>query len=259
MRKKYKTKPLTIIKKIAHYLNDISKHCSTSAVILAGGKSVRMDNVSKQLIDICGKPVIIHSALAFEKCDEISEIIIVCSPQEQPIIEEQIKKHNITKFRGFAVGGETRFESSKNGFLAVNPKSELVAIHDAARCLVTPENICNVIKMAKKHGAAIAATPSIDTVKVVDESGLIKTTVDRKNVWNAQTPQVFIKSMIEVGLFHERENDFLPTDDSMLVETLGFKVCPVDCGRDNVKITYPSDVEFARTILSKRKGDRDEI
>ena len=113
--------------------------------------------------------------------------------------------------------------------------------------------------MAKKHGAAIAAAPSIDTVKVVDESGLIKTTVDRKNVWNAQTPQVFIKPMIEVGLFHERENDFLPTDDSMLVETLGFKVCPVDCGRDNVKITYPSDVEFARTILSKRKGDRDEI
>lgn len=220
---------------------------------------MRMDNVSKQLIDICGKPVIIHSALAFEKCDEISEIIIVCSPQEQPIIEEQIKKHNITKFRGFAVGGETRFESSKNGFLVVDPKSKFVAIHDAARCLITPESIRNVINSAKKHGAAIAATPSIDTVKIVDEAGLINTTVDRKNVWNAQTPQVFIKPMIEVGLFYEREKDFLPTDDSMLVETLGFKVCPVDCGRDNVKITYPSDVEFAKTIISSRKGDRDEI
>lgn len=220
---------------------------------------MRMDNVSKQLIDICGKPVIIHSALAFEKCDEISEIIIVCSPQERPIIEEQIKKHNITKFRGFAAGGETRFESSKNGFLVVDPKSKFVAIHDAARCLITPESIRNVINSAKKHGAAIAATPSIDTVKIVDEAGLIKTTVDRKNVWNAQTPQVFIRPMIEVGLFYEREKDFLPTDDSMLVETLGFKVCPVDCGRDNVKITYPSDVEFAKTIISSRKGDRDEI
>ena len=259
MKKKNTSKPLAVINKIARYLNKISTQCSTSAIILAGGKSVRMDNVSKQLIDICGKPVIIHSALAFERCDEISEIIIVCSPQEQPIIEEQIKKHNITKFKGFAFGGETRFDSSKNGFLAVDPKSELVAIHDAARCLITPESICNVIKAAKKHGAAIAATPSIDTVKIVDESGLIKTTVDRKNVWNAQTPQGFIRPMIEVGLFYEREKDFLPTDDSMLVETLGFKVCPVDCGRENVKITYPSDVEFARTILSSRKGDHDEI
>jgi len=259
MKKKHKATPIKIINRISRCLNSISKHCGTSAVILAGGKSVRMDNVSKQLIDICGKPVIIHSALAFEKCDEISEIIVVCSLQEQPIIEEQIKKHNITKFKGFAVGGETRYESSKNGFLAIDPKSELVAIHDAARCLITPESICNVIKAAKKHGAAIAATPSVDTVKIVDEAGLIKTTVDRKNVWNAQTPQVFIKPMIEVGLFYEREKDFLPTDDSMLVETLGFKVCPVDCGKDNIKITYPSDVEIAKTILSGRKGDHNEF
>lgn len=255
MKRKNNATPIAVINKIARYLNKISKHCSTSAIILAGGKSVRMDNVSKQLIDICGKPVIIHSALAFEKCDEISEIIIVCSPQEQPIIEKQIQKHKITKFKGFAVGGETRFDSSKNGFLAVDPKAELVAIHDAARCLITPESICNVIKAAKKYGGAIAATPSIDTVKIVDETGLIKTTVDRKTVWNAQTPQVFIRPMIEVGLFYEREKDFVPTDDSMLVETLGFKVCPVDCGKDNIKITYPSDVKFAQTIISCRKGD----
>lgn len=222
-----------------------------SAVILAGGNSTRMGGRSKQLISIHGVPVIVHSALAFEKCPQISEIIIVCRSNEKQLIESLMKKHGISKFKGTAPGGSTRFDSCRNGFEATDKKADLVAIHDGARCMITPENITEVINAAARSGAAIAACPSTDTVKIIKENGKIEKTVDRNTVWQAQTPQIFLRNLLEVGLYAEREKGFVPTDDAMLVETLGFEVTPVNCGKNNMKITFEEDVPLAEAILKK--------
>ncbi|MBO4353812.1 MAG: 2-C-methyl-D-erythritol 4-phosphate cytidylyltransferase [Clostridia bacterium] len=223
-----------------------------SAVIVAGGSSERMNGVSKQLIPIAGVPVVARSALAYEACPDVSEIVVVCRDGEESAIEALMREYNIKKFVGTAKGGKTRFDSVKSGFEKTSVKSDIVAVHDAARCLITPEQISKVIDSAKKNGAAIAAAPSVDTVKIVGDDGKIASTPDRKTLWNAQTPQVFVKAMLEVGLYYPRESGFKPTDDAMLVETLGFKVAVVDCGYENIKITTPADVSVAESIVKRR-------
>lgn len=225
-----------------------------SAVILAGGRSERMGR-SKQLIPICGIPVVARSAISFEKCPDISEIIIVCRKDERDAIAAMVKEYGITKFKCFAEAGKTRTDSVKSGFEKTLVSGDIVAVHDAARCLITPEMISNVVSAAKKNGAAIAASRTIDTVKTVDDNGLIKSTVPRAESWNAQTPQAFFRPLLEVGLYYPRDDGFMPTDDAMLVETLGFRVSVVDCGYENMKITTPLDVPTAEAILKKRSED----
>ena len=225
-----------------------------SAIILAGGKSERMGK-SKQLIPLCGIPVVARSATAFEKCPDISEIIVVCRKEERDEIFSLMNEYGIKKFKRFAEAGKTRTDSVKNGFEQTSLSADIVAVHDAARCLVTPEMISKVVSSAKTSGAAIAACRSIDTVKTVDESGKIKSTVPRAEAWNAQTPQAFCRALLELGLNYPRDDDFAPTDDAMLVETLGFGVFAVDCGYENMKITVPLDIPKAESIIKKRSED----
>lgn len=246
-----------IIKDIIKTIGKNKRNTFVSAIILAGGKSERMGSVSKQLLKICETPVVALSALAYEKCPEIIEIVVVCREDEMATIEELMKEYGIGKFRCAVAGGETRFDSMKNGFERINADADYVAVHDAARCLVTPGQISSVISAAMKRGAAIAASKTTDTIKIADRSGVITSTVDRSAAWNAQTPQVFKKAMLEVGIYVPREDGFSVTDDAMLVETLGFKVAVVDCGYENIKITTPKDVAVAEAIIEKRRGENE--
>ncbi|MBR6051328.1 MAG: 2-C-methyl-D-erythritol 4-phosphate cytidylyltransferase [Clostridia bacterium] len=246
-----------IINAIIKTIGKNKKNTFVSAIILAGGKSERMGGISKQLLTVGGTPVVALSALAYENCPDIGEIVVVCREDEMPIIEKLMKEYNIGKFRCAVAGGETRFDSMKNGFERVNVDADYVAVHDAARCLVTPEQISSVISAAMKRGAAIAASKATDTIKIADKNGVITSTVDRSSAWNAQTPQVIKKAMLDVGIYVPRENGFSVTDDAMLVETLGFKVAVFDCGYENIKITTPKDVAVAEAIIEKRRGENE--
>ena len=244
-----------IINAIIKTIGKNKKNTFVSAIILAGGKSERMGGVSKQLVTVGGTPVVVLSALAYENCPEVSEIVVVCREDELAAVEKLMKEYKVGKFRCAVAGGQTRFDSMKNGFEHIGVDADYVAVHDAARCLITPEQISSVVASAMKNGAAIAASKTTDTIKIADKNGVITSTVDRSAAWNAQTPQVMKKAMLEVGIYVPREDGFSVTDDAMLVETLGFKVSVVDCGYENIKITTPKDVAVAEAIIEKRRSE----
>lgn len=244
-----------IVKSIIKTIGKNQRRPFVSAIILAGGKSERMGGVSKQLLTVSGTPVVALSALAFEKCPDVSEIVLVCRDDEKETVEKLMNEYGIGKFKCAVTGGKTRFDSMKSGFDHVFTDADYVAVHDAARCLITPEQISSVIASAMKKGAAIAASKTTDTIKLTDKNGMIESTVDRSAAWNAQTPQVFKKAMLEVGIYVDRDEGFSPTDDAMLVETLGFKVGVVDCGYENIKLTTPKDIAVAESIIEKRRNE----
>jgi 2-C-methyl-D-erythritol 4-phosphate cytidylyltransferase len=246
-----------IINAIIKTIGKNKKNTFVSAIILAGGKSERMGGVSKQLVTVGGTPVVVLSALAYENCPEVSEIVVVCREDELAAVEKLMK--NISRQIPLRRPGDRPLRFNEKLFEHMGIDSDYVAVHDAARCLITPEQISSVIASAMKNGAAIAASKTTDTIKIADKNGVITSTVDRSAAWNAQTPQVMKKAMLEVGIYVPREDGFSVTDAAMLVETLGFKVSVVDCGYENIKITTPKDVAVAEAIIEKRRTKMDNL
>jgi 2-C-methyl-D-erythritol 4-phosphate cytidylyltransferase len=229
-------------------------HEKTSAIILAAGKSSRIGGEkTKQLTEINGIPVIVHSILKFQKSDVIDEIIVVAAKDEVEFYNGYIEKYALTKVTKVIEGGESRAESAKKGFKAVDKKSKYVAIHDGARCTITPKQIENVVREAYRSGAAIAATRSTDTVKRADKDGFVAKTIDRRYIWRAQTPQVFLKKMYEVSLAKAGDKYIYATDDASLAEASGFKVKLVECGDCNIKITFAEDFARVKHILDMQE------
>lgn len=228
----------------------IKKH--VSAIILAAGQGDRMKiNSTKQTISILDKTVLYMAAEAFEICDLIDDITVVTRSEELEFARCELK--NFKKVKNIVAGGKCRAESAKIGFFAVDSKAEYVAIHDAARCLVTKEIIEKVVNDAFLYGAATASTAVTDTVKAVDERGNIKSTVDRSLLRAIQTPQVFESEIYRKALAEVKVLDESITDDNMLVEGLG--ICPhcTETGKGNIKITVKEDIEYARFLLN---GDK---
>ena len=228
------------------------KKFKTSAVILAGGIGSRMmSDKTKQFMDICGMTVLERTVLSFEKSSLIDEIIVVVREDEKEAVYSVLMPHKYEKPLKFCVGGECRALSAKNGFAAVDPECDFVAIHDAARCLITPEMIDKVVETAHKNRAATAVCGVTDTVKTVDENGKITSTIPRNTVYRAQTPQVFAKELYEMALLECKDFSVI-TDDNMLVENIFSDIYAVDLGETNIKITTPEDLEIAKNILRKR-------
>ena len=228
---------------------DVVLEKSVTAIILAAGIGSRMSSqTTKQKMDICGKSVLWHCVKAFSDCRDIKSIIVVCRESEISWAEKNVAEFN--KVVKVVSGGETRAESAKLGFLAMNWDNDYVAIHDAARCLVTEKNISDVIKAAFISGAATAATAVVDTLKSA-KSGLIDSTVSREGLYFAQTPQVFSRALYAEALRSADSLDHI-TDDNMLVEKIGTKITVVETGRENIKITTKSDLEFAKYVITGR-------
>ncbi len=224
----------------------------TSAIILAAGSGTRFGGeIKKQFIEVGGYSSVQRCALAFEKCDLIDEMVFVGDVEE---ISRHLDKLPLKKLSAVVEGGSTRQKSALKGFDAISHRSKYVAIHDAARCLITPEVISDTIKAAYKHRAALAAEKAIDTIKVVGKDGFISDTIDRDNVWLAKTPQVFLADMYRAAAYTADQEGFEATDDCMLCERLGFRIVPVDCGHENIKLTNPDDLYRAVEIL-KRRGE----
>ncbi len=149
------------------------------------------------------------------------------------------------------MGGLTRADSVRQGLKAISGTIRWVAVHDAVRPLVRPELIEETLRQARRHRAAIAATPSQDTVKLANGDGCIHRTPPRETVWLAQTPQVFERSLLERA--HAKGSRLKVTDDAQLVERLGVRVRLVEAPAENLKITRPIDLVVARTLLMGRR------
>lgn len=247
------------LSKVSKMISALAKnytHEKTSAVILVAGKGTRAGGEkTKQLTEIDGIPVAIRTILTFQRSDVIDEIIIVASEKEVPVYSDYIEKYSLTKVAKVISGGACRAESAKKGFYATDKKAKFVAIHDGARCAVTTEQIEAVARAAYKHGAAIAATQSTDTIKRADKEGFVAKTVDRRYIWRAQTPQIFLKSLYEVALAKAGDAYVYATDDASLAEASGFKVKLVECGNNNIKITYKEDFERIRHIIDMQEKE----
>lgn len=223
---------------------------SVCAIIVAAGNGSRMKcKITKQRIKIGTLSVLKRTALAFENCSVINSIVVVAKSSEVDYVTEELA--DIKKLIRVVVGGEYRAMSVKNGFSAVPANTDFVAVHDAARCLITPEMIEKVVTAAFSRGAASASSYVYDTVKEVDCSSRVVSTLNRANLRLASTPQVFMYSIYDKAL-SEVDNLSEITDDNMLVEKSGIDVYCVDIGSENIKITTKEDLLLAEFILSRR-------
>lgn len=226
----------------------------TSAIIAASGNSTRMGlQVSKQLINLCSKPVIEHTLGAFENCEVIDEIVVVC----REIDSDSIKAiaHKFSKVRAVVTGGDTRADSVRNGVAACSENSEFFAIHDGARPLITTADISAVVERAYKTKAATLSTPVTDTIKVVDDAGVIINTPVRDTLRAVQTPQVFERGLYLDAISNMVENKLLVTDDCSMVEALPYEVTVVGGSPENIKLTTQTDLIFAEAILKNRNNN----
>lgn len=229
-----------------------------SAIILAAGSGSRMGTeTTKQWMMLEGEPVFVRSLRAFEECRRIKEIILCVKKDELAMYgdaAEISKKYGIKKLKAIVVGGSTRAESALNGFKKISDKSTHVAIHDAARCLVTPKMIRRVCSEAFAYGSAAAACRATDTVKLCDGAkGFVESTPERSKIWLAQTPQIFETEIYRASAYLALSDRYSVTDDCSLAEHAGFTVKLVDCGKENLKITEPVDLYFAEAVLKMRK------
>ena len=234
-----------------------SKH--TTAIILAAGSGERFSadagelaGIKKQFVPVLGKPVLLRTAEAFEASSLVDDIIIVSGEEEIGLCRELLAP-TVKKLRCIVKGGATRQESAMAGLEAVDPVTDYIAIHDGARCLVTPEIIDNVIREAYHFGAAAAAERAVDTVKYASNDRTIENTIDRDHVWLMKTPQIFMANLYRAAVYSAFKEGAAVTDDCMLAERLGFKVRVVDCGHENIKLTYAIDRVIAEAILTERE------
>ncbi len=227
-------------------------NANVSAVILAAGNGSRMgSDITKQRMCLLGESVLHRSVRMFSECDRINSIVAVCRADELCWAERELS--DIKKPCKLVIGGKNRAESAKIGFEAIPAEADFVAIHDGARCLVTPEIIEKVLDAALTHGAATAATPVTDTLKSVDSFLKISKTVPRDSLYAAGTPQIFSTKLYKKALLSVTDTENI-TDDNMLLETIGERVVCVDIGRENIKITTPADVSYAEYFLGKREN-----
>jgi 2-C-methyl-D-erythritol 4-phosphate cytidylyltransferase len=228
-----------------------NKH-SVVAIILAAGSSRRMGTeITKQKMEILGKSVLRRTLEAFESASEIDGIVVVAKEDEIGFVNDTA--NGINKLYKIVSGGKNRAESAKNGVACINRDVDAILIHDAARCLVTPDLIDSVAKAVHVHGAVTVASRVTDTLKKIDENGMITGTVRRDEMLAVQTPQAFSYDLYLRALKNAETLDETITDDNMLVERLGIPVYPLVSDAVNVKITTPADIDLAEFVLRKRQ------
>ena len=227
-----------------------SNNSGLTAIILAAGCGSRMNSsITKQQMTILGESILFRSVKSFNESDFVDSIVVVARDDEIEWAREELK--DFSKVCTLVSGGKTRAESAKIGFTSIPESCTFVAIHDAARCLVTTENIKAVAEAAFVHGAATAATVVTDTVKHIGDDGFVNTTLPRGDLMLAQTPQIFSRKLYESALLLT-DADHCITDDNMMVELTGTKVYPVDTGKQNIKITTVDDIAYAEFVLERR-------
>ena len=219
------------------------------AIIVAAGRSERMDGIDKVFAPLMGRPLLAWTLAAFKACADIDSVIIVASPSAVGRMRDFVKEWRFTNVVSVIAGGEQRQDSVRAGLDAASDAA-IVVIHDAARPLVTPDLISRGIELVRETGAALCAIPSRDTVKrVAGDPPRVVETPDRAEMWLAQTPQVFARALLLAA--HERSTNHA-TDDAALVEAAGGEVRVYEGAVSNLKITTQEDLIVAEALLRER-------
>jgi len=222
-----------------------------TVVLPAAGSGKRMKaDKNKLLLELFGKPIFLYTLEVFQQDPNCEAIWLAVKEQERQLIEEYVKRHNITKVQGYATGGTERQDSVRACLEAI-PPCGVVLVHDAARPFIDREVIARLVETAQVSGAAIAGVPVKDTIKKA-ENGIISETVDRNQLWMIQTPQAFRYSLILNAAKAAQKDGFMGTDEAMLVERLNYPVAIVESTYENIKMTTPDDLVYGRAILESR-------
>jgi 2-C-methyl-D-erythritol 4-phosphate cytidylyltransferase len=226
---------------------------SLSTIIVAAGSSTRV-GFDKLLAPIAGQPVIQYSIEAFQQAECVDEIVLVCSDATRDSILRLIAATTIKKVSTIIRGGERRQDSVAAGLQAISEAVDFVAVHDAARPLITPCEIERVFSAAHKEGAAVLATPITDTLKLATSDGLICGSIDRENVFATQTPQIFARQLLVDAYDRVSRESRHITDEVSAVQAMGTKVVIVPAEDENMKITFPGDLPMVELILRQRSS-----
>lgn len=221
-----------------------------TVIFPAAGQGKRMQaGVNKVFLELAGKPILVHTLLKFSRCEAVDKLVVVVAPEEVLFIKRALRGVPGLKPYTVVAGGAERQFSVANGLKAMDPETDLVLVHDAARPLVSPVTIACVIDEARRSGAAIAAVREKNTVKVVDSNGIVKKTPERAQLWEVQTPQGFKREIVEEAYQKAMQDGTMGTDDASLVERLGVPVKVVTSDYRNIKITTPEDLLIVEAFL----------
>ncbi|HCA72401.1 MAG TPA: 2-C-methyl-D-erythritol 4-phosphate cytidylyltransferase [Ruminococcaceae bacterium] len=218
------------------------------AMLLAAGKSTRM-GMPKQEIPLLGVPALIYTLRAFEQAESVGRTVLVCPAGQEEHFRRLAEKWNCAgKLEAVVAGGETRQQSAAAGAASAG-NCHLLAVHDGARVLITPEEINLAVKDAAENGASALAVPVKNTIKVINSDGFVTETPERSSLWAVQTPQVFDAQQYR-NLLAAADGDF--TDDCQIFERAGVPVHLCRGSYANLKLTTPEDVPTVEAILQKR-------
>lgn len=232
----------------------VVKDRSVSVVLLAGGKGKRMGaTMPKQYLPLLGQPIALYSFYTFSHMLQVKEIIVVCDPSYNDIFQDA--KGNCQPDLKFALPGKERQDSVYNGLQAVDSNSELVCVHDSARPLVLQEDVKKVLKDGLLNGAAVLGVPVKATIKEANTESFVVRTLDRKTLWEMQTPQIIKPELLRKGFELVNREGLEVTDDVSIVEHLKHPVYITEGSYTNIKVTTPDDLLLAERILNINSGE----
>ncbi len=230
-----------------------------SAVIPAAGKSLRFSSGGnsshvtqrKQFRSLLSEPLIFTTLQLFLDSERIDTIVLVAQEDALNWLENQMEERHFEKEVRLAVGGERRQDSVRNGLDVVAPSSDVVVVHDAVRPFVEQRWIEETVRLCSDYDGAIVAVPVKDTLKQVS-GGSVTSTIDRSEVWQAQTPQTFNVDVLFSAFDSAEEQGVEATDEAQLVEMNGGRLAIVEGSRRNIKITTQEDWEVAQAIYERK-------
>ena len=219
------------------------------AIVVAAGNSQRM-GFDKLTADLGGRPLFIRTLERFENCSEVDEIVLVANEERIKQFGSLVGDYGLKKIAAVVAGGMDRHLSVWKGLGALTEGVELVAVHDGARPLISSPTISKAMKLATKCGAVALAAPVVETLKKADSDGLVVGSVDRSGLWTMQTPQIFRRDWLVAAYELVLARGARVTDETSAAEMAGFPVRLMQSGDWNVKVTYPSDLELARSLFT---------
>ena len=223
---------------------------TTRAIVPAAGRGDRAGfGFNKILAPLGGETVVAHTLRALERCPEVDSVVVVARPEDADALNEVVAKGSFEKVHDIVPGGDRRQDSVALGLAALDPQTEIVLIHDAARPLVTPELLSESVRVCQATGSAVAAVPASDTIKRADDARRVVKTLERRGLWAIQTPQTFRRDLVQRAYELGGSGPTVP-DDAYLVELLGEPVHLIEGSRFNVKITVAEDLVVAEALLA---------